>query len=82
MNIQQAIDKLMLMNDSTRPVLMELWYVEDVEAQCEQGSILLTETEKSRVLELADKNHDATIGINWDVLDYHINQVILERKKG
>lgn len=56
------------------------WTDADVIQQAEVMGETLTEQEVSDVLELMEKDHDATIGINWDVISYHINRIIEERK--
>lgn len=58
-----------------------IWSVEDVIERAKQENINLTETQALEILEDAKDNHDATIGINWDVLDYHIEDVA-HRQKG
>ena len=58
-----------------------IWSVEDVIQRAKQENINLTETQALEILEDAKDNHDATIGINWDVLDYHIEDVA-NRQKG
>lgn len=47
------------------------WCIEDVKSIAED----LTDDECRRVLQLAKKNHDATMGINWDVLEVWADQV-------
>ena len=50
------------------------WCVEDVKSLDEN----LTDDECRQVLQMALRNHDATIGVNWDVLQCHIDE--LKRK--
>ena len=57
-----------------------VWTDEDVIAQAEDMKITLTEYEIEDVLTQMEKNHDASLGINWDVIAYHINEVVKERK--
>lgn len=54
-----------------------IWCVDDVKSIAED----LTDEECRQVLEAVKSNHDATIGINWDVLEYWANQIRPERKK-
>lgn len=35
----------------------------------------ITVDQARRVLERAENNHDATIGINWEVLEYHLDEI-------
>ena len=43
------------------------WVIEDVQSVRPD----LTDDQARQVLQAVERNHDATIGINWDVLDYH-----------
>lgn len=47
------------------------WWVEDVKEVAPK----LTKAQCREVLEAAHDNHDATIGVNWDVLAYHAEGV-------
>ena len=44
-----------------------IWSVEDVMQECDW----LTKEQALDVLHSIDHNHDATIGINWDVIYYN-----------
>ena len=44
-----------------------IWSVEDVMMECDW----LTEEQAMDVLHGLEYNHDATIGINWEVIRYH-----------
>jgi hypothetical protein len=44
-----------------------IWSVEDVMMECDW----LTEDQALEVLHDIDHNHDATIGINWEVINYN-----------
>ena len=50
------------------------WHVSDVIDRAEQIGVELTETEARDILFTAIQRHDATVGLNWDVLDVHIEQ--------
>lgn len=45
------------------------WHIDDVKSLDES----LTDAEAREILNIAKHEHDATIGINWDVLQCHIN---------
>jgi hypothetical protein len=40
----------------------------------------LTNDEARKVLQLLKKCHDCNIGINWDVIDYWIDEIVKERE--
>lgn len=60
-------------------IAYSLWTTEDINAIEEEEEIELTEEEAERVLEWADRKEDASIGINWDVLRYYVDEFIRER---
>jgi hypothetical protein len=47
--------------------IASIWCIEDVQS-VRPG---LTDDQAWEVLQAARRNHDATIGINWDVLEFH-----------
>ena len=52
------------------------WYAEDIKSQCDT----LTDKQIGDVLSLIENNHDATIGVNWEVINYYIEKVTKESK--
>lgn len=73
--------------------IASVWYIEDVKSLQEDEDEFteeerITDDEARQVLKLADSEHDATVGINWDVLrawlDYvrELAQKPDEAKKG
>lgn len=60
-------------------VIMDIWCNDDVVAQATQGGITLTNDEARSVLESVNNNPDACTGINWDVLDCHIDNEVRGR---
>jgi hypothetical protein len=57
-----------------RKEIAKVWMVEDVLSIRPD----LTEEQAWEVLQVAERRHDATIGINWDVLDYHAQSLFGE----
>lgn len=55
------------------------WGVEDVLFQAKVRNIKLTRKECRQVLEECLKNHDATLGLSWDILDHHIMTMFGDR---
>lgn len=51
--------------------LAEFWSIDDVKEVADN----LSDDECREVLKRVEKNHNAEIGINWDVLEYHADQV-------
>lgn len=48
------------------------WSTEDVIWQADNMDIELTEEQADAILDNVDHYHDASIGINWDVISFHI----------
>lgn len=56
------------------------WNIEDINVYIEDHEIenadILTKKDKFQILENIDHRHDASIGINWDVIEFHIEDFI------
>jgi hypothetical protein len=61
-----------------RTVLIS-WSSEDIAGAAIDRNIDLTEKEINSVMDNMENSHDCTIGINWDVINVHIDSVIEER---
>ncbi len=59
------------MNEALEDTISITWHIEDVLHENPD----LTDLQARQVLARAKRNHDATIGINWDVLAYHAEAV-------
>ena len=57
------------------------WEIADVREQARRNGQELTHDELREVLYLTKKNHDASIGVNYEVLSIWIDFVIDERKE-
>lgn len=53
------------------------WTIGDVQSQCST----LTDDEARQVLGFIERHHDATIGINWDIIDMAIQHLFPEKHK-
>jgi len=57
------------------------WHVDDVLGQMEGRDEELSVEEAREILRSIDLNHDACIGINWDVIDCYIDDYLWDRDK-
>jgi hypothetical protein len=57
------------------------WSVQDVLEQCKNDVVIVTPAEAREILDWIDKKHDATIGINWDVISTYIEMYLDERRR-
>lgn len=50
------------------------WSTEDVLANADGIGMPVSESQAEEILDSLRENHDATIGINWDVISEYIRQ--------
>ena len=58
-----------------------LWNIEDVQTQAEIMKIKLNKDECREVLDACLNQHDANIGISWDILEHHIWDLFKHKKE-
>ena len=46
------------------------WSSEDILLQAKQDGVILTEKQAEEILNILIAKHDATIGINWDIITF------------
>jgi len=56
-------------------VAVDIWCVEDVLDRAEERGINISRREAEEIIDDIHKNTDATIGINWDVIDAYLDEV-------
>jgi hypothetical protein len=61
--------------------MAEWWHIDDVIYQAKDNGEELTEQEARDVLAMVNRKHDCNIGINWDVIDYWIDEIVSEREE-
>jgi len=57
----------------------EWWHIDDVQGQAENMGEVLTDEECRDVLAMVMRRHDCNIGINWEVIDYWIGEILNDR---
>jgi hypothetical protein len=55
------------------------WGFEDILGEAKEMGIKLTKEQAKEILQEIDMRHDATIGVNWDVLRVYIENYSSER---
>ena len=78
MNVGQAIEHLKIYKRDL-PCAFVIWTPADVETITEELGVKLTAEEIEEVLRRMGKRHDATIGINWDVIRSLVREVFAAR---
>ncbi|MCA6431216.1 MAG: hypothetical protein IM613_17410 [Cytophagales bacterium] len=52
-----------------------LWQANDVEVRASERGFSLSATQVENVCDLIEKHHDATTGVNWEFIDFMIDEV-------
>lgn len=56
-------------------VIGVFWQKDDVIARADDRGLTISDADASRIVEALEGNHDACIGINWDVIDFHLDDL-------
>lgn len=75
MTVAELIEHLQTY-DSTQEIAYSLWFIEDIRQQAQDEGIEITDVQCVEILDRINRWHDATIGINWEVISCHIDSVI------
>lgn len=76
-NIVMAHSDIVDLYQNTKPSeIMISWHTDDVIHRAQERGIIISKHQAKDILETAKKNHDANIGINWEVLDIWTDQEI------
>lgn len=54
------------------------WHTDDIKSRDDKD--LLSERDCREILDSIKRTHDASIGVNWEVIDSHIEKFLAERK--
>lgn len=49
------------------------WSADDVRYQARERGMIITDAQTSDILQQMQRNHDASIGISWDVIDVYLD---------
>lgn len=69
--------------DQDAIIAYDLWQVDDVihEGNHHAEYPEVTREQAEEVLRLMDHNKDCNVGLNWDVLNYHLSNVMYEAEQ-
>ncbi len=54
---------------------MIVWTVEDIQERAKENGQKISKAVARKVLQSIKKNHDCNVGINWEVIDYHLDNL-------
>ena len=57
------------------------WSVEDIQYIAASQSLKISDADAMAVLKLVKRDFDANIGVNWEVLEYHLESYLNEKEK-
>ena len=61
--------------NSQQKCISIIWGTDDVIERAQERSVEVTEDQAFLMLKNMDRRHDAERGINWDVIDYHLDEL-------
>lgn len=76
MTVREAIAELLGEEDMDAQIYMEVWSEEDMRTL----DASLTRKQCQKVADTLQKQYDATVGTNWDVVAYAVDQVLEEKE--
>ena len=59
-----------------------IWCIDDIKSAMKnrQNPIEITDDECMEILDNMERRHDASLGITWDTIDYHLDEFV-QRKE-
>jgi hypothetical protein len=55
-------------------ILRSDWHIEDIKNQSENMGLYLSDDECLQIMDIIADSFDANLGINWEIIDYAINE--------
>lgn len=52
------------------------WSTNDVQSRAEDMGVEITAEQGDEILQNVFDNHDANIGVNWEVIEFHIEEFL------
>ena len=77
MTVKELIKHLKTYNPD-EVIAYDLWSVDDVMHENDSDHVEVTKEQAEEVLGRMQRYKDCTIGMNWDVLNYHLDEVLHE----
>lgn len=59
--------------NAAKDQILSVWSIDDVLARAKDDEVEISNDQAREILGSLQKNHDATVGINWDVISCHID---------
>ena len=75
MRMEEFIKELQERYEPETEIVAVFWQKEDVIWRAEDRGLSLSDEKAGQIVEALESNHDACIGINWDVIDFHLDDL-------
>ncbi|MFC1977826.1 hypothetical protein ACFLWS_06165 [Chloroflexota bacterium] len=76
--VREAIN--LLKGIKNQHVAITIWCEDDVLEYAQENEIKLTRKQARKIIDRIDSKQDSSIGIDWDTIDYYIDEVSREDK--
>jgi hypothetical protein len=74
--VKDIIERLQT-RDPEEEIAVSIWSADDVKNTSENDTnIILTDEQATAIIKEVDHYHDACVGINWDVIQCHIDMFL------
>lgn len=78
MIVKELIDHLNRMYDPDDHIAAPLWTIGDIEVIASAAG--LSTEDMNEIIDTANHQHEASVGINWDVLENHVVDFLADRR--
>ena len=72
--VKEIIDWISKIYNPDEHVAVDIWSVDDVLDRAEERGIKISRSQAEQIIDEIHKRCDATIGINWDVIDTYLDE--------
>ena len=78
--IKEVIKSLKGWKNQDAHIATSIWHVDDVITRAEEREQEIMHKEAEEIIQKMDHYHDATIGINWDVIDHYLFELAYQKE--
>lgn len=79
MDMNQLDESLFSQFDDDPNTIKISWHIDDVKGHAELMEVEINDEEAREILSGIEADHDASIGVNWENIEYHIQEFVDER---
>lgn len=75
MRMDELIKRLQRQYHPETELVAVFWQKDDVLTRAKDRGLVISDEEAGDIVEALEDRHDACIGINWDVIDFHLDDL-------